>query len=69
MAQYMLLRNRETRQPVSYASMPVNEDFALIVREFGGPDRCEVRVWECDGSREEIHLGFKTVDGWRNAKI
>jgi len=64
----MLLRNKHTRKPVSYSSIPVGDDFALLIRTFAAAQPLEVRALECDGTREALHAGFKTQEGWRDAK-
>lgn len=68
MTRFILLRDATTKRPISYSTLPMGDDFALLVRTFGGPERCEVRTIDCDGSRESLAAAFREADGWRPAK-
>ena len=65
---YMLIRNKQTRKPVSYSSMPVPDTVTELIKAFCAAQPLEVRTYECDGTREALHTGFKTQEGWRDAK-
>jgi len=65
---YMLIRNKRTRKPVSYSLMPVPDAVTDLIKAFCMTQPLEVRTLECDGTREALHAGFKTQEGWRDAK-
>lgn len=66
---YMLLRHGVTRKPVAYCMVPVPYAFKTMVEGFSEPENCQVKVAECDGTREALVALFRDDAGWRAPNI
>ena len=66
---YMLLRHGGTKKPVAYCTVPVPYAFKTMVEGFGEPEHCQVKVAECDGTREQLAALFRDDAGWRAPNI
>lgn len=66
---YMLLRHGGTKKPVAYCTVPVPYAFKTMVEGFSEPEHCQVKVAECDGTRETLAALFRDDAGWRAPNI
>ena len=66
---HMLIRHKYTLRPVVYSTVPVPDEITQLIEAFGDLTDCEVKVVESTGERKDLAAHFKTLEGWRNAKV
>ena len=66
---YMMLRHGKTKKPVAYCTVPVPAAFKSMVEGFSEPENCQVKVADCDGTREALAALFRDDAGWRAPNI
>lgn len=57
------------QKPVAYCTVPVPYAFKTMVEGFSEPEHCQVKVAECDGTREALAALFRDDAGWRAPNI